>query len=114
MKRGFSAESPNASRSRLMALLRPMLEINKGVGRPKPPVQLLTVNHASGTLQQDHQNLKRLTLQPDFYVIPVELAFFEVHRKLPEPQNRRILGGHEAVLPVPASLLRRQTPDKGH
>jgi len=50
-----------------------MLEIDKGVARPEPAMQLLPTDQVSRLFQQNGQDLKRLALQPDFRAVAVKL-----------------------------------------
>ena len=60
MNRGESAESPNASRRRLMALFKPTIEVDECICRPKLLLQILTGDHLAGLERVELRAPKRV------------------------------------------------------
>ena len=89
MKRGFSAESPSASRNRLMAVL----EIYKRVPRPKPLLEVLACYQFAWPFQQHHQNFEWLPLEFDSHSALPEFARAQVDFESSESNNPWPLGG---------------------
>jgi hypothetical protein len=71
-----------------------VVEVHKGVGRPKTAVQFLSRNDFTRTLQEHGQDLERLLLKPYFDAIAAKLSSTQVGfkgSKADEIRNR-ILG----------------------
>src|SRR5258707_14566195 len=71
MKRGFSAESPNASRILLIAFsdlaycfIEAVIKVDDGLW-PEPIAQFLARNQFPRFVEKDSQQLERLLFQPD-------------------------------------------------
>jgi hypothetical protein len=56
---------PQSFPQALDGIVDAVVEVNKRVGGPYPPLKFLTRGNFTGLLQQDLQNLKWLFLKPD-------------------------------------------------
>jgi hypothetical protein len=95
MKRGFSAESPKASRALLIALLKAVIEVHDRL-RPKSFAKFLPDHQFSRFFQQHGQQLERLFLQPDPFAKFRELTRSKVgfeNPKLETPERYGLLHG---------------------
>src|ERR1700730_343951 len=75
----------------LYRAIQAVIEVNECVGRPKSLTQFFPVYDLSGTLQQDHQYLKGLFLQPDPQPALAQFAFPEVNFERPKAEHARSL-----------------------
>jgi hypothetical protein len=77
-----------------------MLEVHKGIARPKLASELLARHDTALPFQQKSKNLKRLALELDSCPIAVEFPSFEVSGKLAKPNtgHMKVRRGHGTAL----------------
>jgi hypothetical protein len=64
--------------------IKTALEVDKSVFRPQSFVEFFPRHHLAGTLQQQHERLKRLFLQIDLGALPAQLAGSSINLEEPE------------------------------
>jgi hypothetical protein len=64
-----------------------VIEVNKRVGGPYPPLEFLTRSNLTRLLQQNLQNLKRLLLQSDLGPVAAQFSGVLIQFELPEPDD---------------------------
>jgi hypothetical protein len=62
---GRSAASPSAWRSRFAARVQALLEVDKGLRRPEPFLQLLARDQLPRTLEEHGEDVQRLVLEAE-------------------------------------------------
>jgi hypothetical protein len=88
MKRGASAESPKASRSRFTAFVEPVVEIDEGLGRPQPLPDFFPRDELTRMLQEHVKSLEGLARKTHVCPIASELARTQVRLELTELSDR--------------------------
>src|SRR5882724_3483559 len=73
-KTGVFGGIPEGIAQALDGGVQAMIEVYKGIGRPKPAVHFLPGNNFTGTLKEHGQNLERLLLKPDSDAIAAKLT----------------------------------------
>ena len=109
MKRGLSAESPNASAQLVDGRVQAVVEIYERIRRPVLVPQLLTRHHFARSLQH-RQYAERLFLQLDALALLAQFSRTEIDLEGSKPQVffGQVLEGHAAdSLPSEAELTCR-------
>ena len=88
MKRGLSASSPKASRTRAMALLRPRSKSTVVSAGQRRFCSSSRVSNFARPFDERHQRLKRLVLQFDSYALLAQFSGSQIYLEYPEPDWR--------------------------
>jgi hypothetical protein len=111
MNRGFSASSPNASRSLIHCSVNAVFKVNEGIGRPETLADLFPRHHLAGPLEERGENLEGSLLELDFVAVAPHFTASKVYFKLSDTEARNcygwyLHGGHNQLFdfdpnPVP-------------